>query len=90
MASWRWARNTENGGTIRMHTRRLIVALAVALIGAVVLAGQALAADHGGRPLSATMTGDAEVPGPGDPSGIGEAGITINPVVMKRFAGKSQ
>jgi hypothetical protein len=79
MASWRWERNIENGGTIRMHARRLIVALAVALIGALVLAGPALGADPGGRPLSATLTGSAEVPGPGDPDGIGEAGITINP-----------
>ena len=63
-----------------MPKRRLIVALAVALIGALVLAGPALGADPGGgRPLSATLTGAAEVPGPGDPNGIGEAEITINP-----------
>jgi hypothetical protein len=79
MRSWRWERNTENGGTIRMQTRRLIVALAVALIGALVLGGPALGADPGGRPLSATLTGAAEAPGPGDPDGSGVATITVNP-----------
>jgi hypothetical protein len=34
--------------------------------------------DHGGRPLSATMTGAAEAPGPGDPDGTGTAVITLN------------
>jgi hypothetical protein len=72
-------RNTENGGTIRTYARRLIVALAVALIGALVLAGPALGAGHGGRPLSTTMTGGAEVPLPGDPDGSGTATITVNP-----------
>lgn len=33
---------------------------------------------QGGRPLSATLTGAAEVPGPGDPDGSGEAHITLN------------
>jgi hypothetical protein len=33
----------------------------------------------GGRPLSAILTGDAEVPGPGDPDGTGEAFVTLNP-----------
>jgi hypothetical protein len=32
----------------------------------------------GGRPLSTTMTGGEEVPGPGDPDGSGEAFITLN------------
>jgi hypothetical protein len=41
------------------------------------LAGAVLAA--GGAPLSATMTGAAEVPGPGDPDGSGSASITVNP-----------
>lgn len=34
-------------------------------------------ADHGGRPLTATLTGAAEVP-PGDPDGSGAALITLN------------
>jgi hypothetical protein len=33
---------------------------------------------EGGRPLSATLSGAAEVPGPGDPDGTGTAKITAN------------
>lgn len=35
-------------------------------------------ADHGGRPLPATLSGAAEVPGPGDPDGTGTALLTLN------------
>ena len=35
-------------------------------------------ADHGGVPLTATLTGAAEAPGPGDPDGSGTAVITLN------------
>ncbi|MFN2500260.1 MAG: CHRD domain-containing protein [Pyrinomonadaceae bacterium] len=35
-------------------------------------------AKHGGRPLTATLTGAAEVPGPGDADGTGTAKITLN------------
>ena len=35
-------------------------------------------ADQGGRPLTATLTGAAEVPNPGDPDGSGTALITLN------------
>lgn len=67
-----------------MYPRRLIVVVLVALVGAVLLAGPALAdrldgADQGGRPLSTTLTGAEEVPGPGDPDGSGFARITVNP-----------
>ena len=34
--------------------------------------------DQGGRPLSASLTGAAEVPGPGDTDGTGSAQITLN------------
>jgi hypothetical protein len=34
---------------------------------------------RGGRPLSTTLTGAAEVPGPGDPDGSGSAVLTFNP-----------
>jgi hypothetical protein len=34
--------------------------------------------DQGGRPLSAALTGAAEVPGPGDTDGSGTVGITLN------------
>lgn len=33
---------------------------------------------QGGRPLSTTLTGAAEVPGPGDPDGTGTASLTLN------------
>ena len=35
-------------------------------------------ADQGGRPLSTTLSGAEEVPGPGDPDGTGTAVITLN------------
>lgn len=35
--------------------------------------------EHGGRPLTTTLTGAAEVPGPGDTDGAGTASITLNP-----------
>jgi hypothetical protein len=34
--------------------------------------------DHGARPLSAHLTGPAEVPVPGDPDGSGHATVTLN------------
>ena len=34
---------------------------------------------QGGAKFRATLTGAAEVPGPGDPDGSGEAEITVNP-----------
>jgi CHRD domain len=58
---------------------------ALALVCAIVLAGPALAAPpadgdcNGGRPLSTTLTGAAEVPGPGDPDGSGTANLRVNP-----------
>lgn len=36
------------------------------------------AAQQGGRPLSAHLTGAAEKPGPGDPDGGGHATFTVN------------
>jgi hypothetical protein len=64
--------------------RRLLLSVVLATLVALALAGAASAAklegaDHGGRPLSTTLTGAAEVPGPGDPNGSGTATITINP-----------
>jgi len=63
---------------------------ALAFVCAIVLAGPALAkppADggcNGGRPLSATLTGEAEVtregvPNQGDPDGSGTANVRVNP-----------
>lgn len=50
----------------------LTAALAVAIFGTVL-------ADNGGRPFSTTLTGAAEVPGPGDPDGMGTASVRLNP-----------
>lgn len=64
-----------------MRTSGIRVFLAVGL-GAVLLAGPfgvAAAADNGGRPLSAELTGAAEAPGPGDPDGSGTASLRVNP-----------
>ena len=51
----------------------LMVSLALLLV-----ASTALAAD-GGRPLTTSLNGSEEVPGPGDPDGSGFAHITLNP-----------
>ena len=34
--------------------------------------------EHGGQPLTATLSGAAEVPGPGDTDGTGTANVTLN------------
>jgi hypothetical protein len=67
-----------------MKGRRLLLSLVLAALVALALAGAASAAkldgaDRGGRPLSTTLTGTAEVPGPGDEDGSGTAKITVNP-----------
>lgn len=54
-----------------------IIALALFAFGSFTLAGQDK--EHGGRPLTATLTGAAEVPGPGDADGSGTASVRINP-----------
>jgi hypothetical protein len=54
-----------------------IIALALFAFGSFTLAGQDK--EHGGRPLTATLTGATEVPGPGDTDGSGTASITLNP-----------
>lgn len=45
--------------------------------GLVVTSARLPGAEHGGRPLFATMTGPQEVP-PGDPDGTGTARFTLN------------
>jgi CHRD domain-containing protein len=57
---------------------RRLVALAVVLVTAVALV-PIVGADNGGRPFTTTLTGAAEVPGPGDPDGTGTAKLWINP-----------
>lgn len=58
-------------------TNAIIASLvaSAALTGSAVVAAQAL----GGANLSTVLTGAAEVPGPGDPDGRGEAVITLDP-----------
>ena len=68
-----------------MRLARIGLMSALALVCASVLAGPALAAPpaedecRGGRPLSAELSGAAEVPGPGDPDGSGTANVRVNP-----------
>ena len=57
---------------------RRLVALAVVLVTAVALV-PIVGADNGGRPFTTTLTGAAEVPGPGDPDGTGTAKLWLNP-----------
>jgi hypothetical protein len=60
------------------NSTKLSLALAVtAGIGASAVV--AAPAREGGRTLSATLTGAAEVPGPGDPDGAGTATVIVNP-----------
>ena len=58
---------------MRTYLTALVTGLVVAL-GTVGVAG----ADHGGRPLSTTLTGAEEAPGPGDPNASGQADLTLN------------
>ena len=54
-----------------------ITMLHLVLVVLTVLALTSIAAD-GGRKFTTTLTGAAEVPGPGDPNGSGTATITLN------------
>jgi hypothetical protein len=53
----------------------VLVLVPLALVGWV----QAVSAAEGGRPFSTTLTGAAEVPGPGDPDATGQADLALNP-----------
>lgn len=61
--------------------RPLLAGGALAAATVLALAGLAspVGATDGGRPLSAVLTGAAEVPGPGDPDGAGTAQLRVNP-----------
>lgn len=56
----------------RFRTIAVVAALAAAF------ALVASPASAGGRPFTTTLTGAAEVPGPGDPDGSGTAELTVN------------
>ena len=57
--------------------RTYLTALVTGLVVALGTGGVANA-DHGGRPLSTTLTGAEEAPGPGDPNATGQADLTLN------------
>lgn len=60
-----------------MSARLLKVVL---LVGVLVIALPGVAAAHSGvEPLSTSLSGEAEVPGPGDPDGFGVAVLQIRP-----------
>jgi hypothetical protein len=59
-----------------MKTRMRVLAIVVVGLALLAFAGTAAA---GGRPFTTSLTGAAEVPGPGDPDGSGTASITLNP-----------
>lgn len=56
-----------------MRRALFVLGLVAALIG--VVTAPALG---GGRPLTAELSGEAEVPGPGEPDGFGLAHVTLN------------
>jgi hypothetical protein len=56
----------------------LFLAPVAALVVSVVVAPSSMA-DDGGRPFTVSLTGSAEVPGPGDPDGSGTAELRLNP-----------
>lgn len=49
------------------------------LVAAVTMALATQEKEHGGKPLTANLTGAAEVPGPGDADGAGTFNVTLNP-----------
>jgi hypothetical protein len=53
--------------------------VSLAALSLLALASVAAAAGFGGRPLSAELTGAAEVPGPGDEDGSGAIKLRLNP-----------
>ena len=57
--------------------RRLALLVPLCFVALAVAASPVSA--RGGRPFTLTMTGGAEVPGPGDPDGIGTAQLTFSP-----------
>jgi hypothetical protein len=57
---------------------RKAILLVLVLVALLTMVGSAVA-DNGGRRFSTTLTGEAEVPGPGDPDGSGTAVIRLNP-----------
>jgi hypothetical protein len=59
-----------------MRTRAYAVVAVIAALAALTIVATGVA---GGAPQSATLTGAAEVPGPGDSDGAGTASLQLNP-----------
>ncbi len=59
-----------------MKPRRLFAALVLAVLGALLVTTPVTAADPFEH-LDADLTGEQEVPGPGDPNGSGDANVTV-------------
>lgn len=57
--------------------RSYLTAVVMGLVVALALVGVAVA-DDGGRPLSTSLTGAEEAPGPGDANASGQADLTLN------------
>lgn len=60
-----------------MTTLRLLAA--VALVALALALAPAVAAENAGRPFDLVLTGAAERPGPGHPTGTGTAHLQLNP-----------
>jgi CHRD domain-containing protein len=68
-------------GSGRARERRAMRSSLTAFVTGLVVALGTVAvavADDGGRPLSTTLTGAEEAPGPGDPNATGQADLTFN------------
>ncbi|HVF08099.1 MAG TPA: hypothetical protein VNC60_05935, partial [Actinomycetota bacterium] len=63
-----------------MRTRRKSAICLALLVGIVALVPLTQATAGGNVSLDAALTGGAELPGPGDPNGIGDAMIELDPV----------
>lgn len=61
-----------------MRSIRILILLSLVAMLTFAAAATVTAAT-GGRPLTTTLSGAEEIPGPGDPDGTGFAGITVNP-----------
>ena len=64
---------------MRRRLRTVIAAVSVVAVFAVPLAGQASAEGHDRSHLRAWLTGEKEVPGPGDSDGWGRAQVWVDP-----------
>ncbi len=60
-----------------MNSRKLLAAVVLAMLAAVVLALPTSAAPAARSTLEANLTGKQEVPGPGDPNGRGNAMVKV-------------